>query len=155
MVVFNMPENVELETDEQNTQDGTYFEGVCKDVIGVNIDIMEVVRLGKKKEGENKPRPVRVIVASDRQKQDVLRNAYKLRISNDQVTKNLYVKKDMTLMERREDEALWKEWKAKKEESEQAGDTLAKWIRRDGKAINVGLYPRGGPGEAKRRVCSA
>ena len=52
------------------------------------------------------------------------------------IDKNVSMKRDMTPLEQKEDTALFKEWKAKKDQSKESGDG-AVWIRRHGRVINI------------------
>ncbi|KAA0198864.1 hypothetical protein HAZT_HAZT001690 [Hyalella azteca] len=49
--------------------------------------------------------------------------------------------RDLTPLEWREDEALFREMKEKQEESRRWGDSDAVWVRKNGKVVNVDKYP--------------
>ena len=52
------------------------------------------------------------------------------------------MKRDMTKLEREEDFAIYKEIKARREQSKNEGDNFARWVQRNGRVINIGRYPR-------------
>ena len=52
------------------------------------------------------------------------------------------IQRDMTRKERDEDLRLHKELKEKKQIAKISNDTRAKWVRRQGRIINIGRYPR-------------
>jgi hypothetical protein len=54
----------------------------------------------------------------------------------------LTLRKDLTSQERKEEDKLFEELKAKRQQSVQSGDENAHWIRRNGRMVNVGRYPR-------------
>lgn len=53
------------------------------------------------------------------------------------------IQRDMTRKEREEDLRLHNELKEKKQMSKNSNDTRAHWVRRQGRIINIGRYPRG------------
>ena len=53
------------------------------------------------------------------------------------------IQRDMTRKEREEDLKLYKELKDKREMSKNCQDERAHWVRRHGRVINIGRYPRG------------
>ncbi len=69
-------------------------------------------------------------------KMNVLRNAKILARSDDQLLKQVYIKKDMTYIEMQEDRKLRDELKARREEARESGGD-ARWIIRRGKVVNT------------------
>jgi ribonuclease D len=59
------------------------------------------------------------------------------------------VRKDLTPTERKEEEVLYRQLREKQEESKAAGDDNARWIRKNGKIMNIGRYPPKHQGENK------
>ena len=55
---------------------------------------------------------------------------------------NINIQRDMTRKERDEDLRLYKELKEKKQMAKNSNDTKARWVRRQGRIINIGRYPR-------------
>ena len=108
----------------------------------MSTEIIETRRLGQFNATNENPRPLRITVPTLSDKMRLMRNAQKLKNSNDPRMKLVRIRKDMTPMEREEDMKLKREWEGKKEESTKSGDHGAKWIRRRGKVINVGTYKK-------------
>lgn len=54
------------------------------------------------------------------------------------------MRKDLTPIERKEDDNLFKDLKEKREQAKASGDDHALWIRRRGKLVNIGKYPKEG-----------
>ena len=94
----------------------------------------DTVRLGEKKEGRN--RPLRVKLSDEAEMRRVLRQAKNLARAEDELLKEIFIRKDMTPMERKEDYELRKRLKTKREESSQTGDGI-RWIIRRGDIVNA------------------
>lgn len=113
----------------------------------------ETRRLGKYSEEKN--RPVRLSFKDRSERDDVLQSFHKLKKEktaaetedkegkkqDDSICLQVAMTRDRTPQEREEEEALYKEWKGKKSESDASGDEKAVWIRKNGKVINIGKYP--------------
>jgi hypothetical protein len=54
---------------------------------------------------------------------------------------SISVRKDLTPTERKEEEALFQEMKEKQKLSDESGDTNARWVRKNGRVVNVGRQP--------------
>ena len=61
----------------------------------------------------------------------------------DRLYLKLNIQRDMTVKEREEDLKLYNELKEKKAMSKNLKDERARWVRREGRIINIGRYPRG------------
>ena len=137
-ILFNVAEVENADSDERLQEDNARATAVLLE-IGMSTEIIETRRLGKFNATNENPRPVRITVPT---LSDKMRNAPKLKNSNDPRMKLVRIRKDMTPMEREEDLKLKRAWERKKEESTKSGDHEAKWIRRRGKVINVGTYKK-------------
>ena len=140
-VLFNVAEVENADSDERIQEDNARASAVLED-IGMSTEIIETRRLGTFNATNENPRPLRITVPTLSDKMRLMRNAPKLKNSNDPRMKLVRIRKDMTPMEREEDLKLKREWEGKKEESTKSGDHEAKWIRRRGKVINVGTYKK-------------
>ena len=80
------------------------FQTVCEDGLDIEIDIVDTTRLGPKKEG--KIRPLRVKLPDEKLKMKILRNAIQLSRTADDYLQTVFINKDMTRMEMKEDKKL-------------------------------------------------
>jgi len=89
-----------------------------------------------------------VKLPDERIKMKILRLAKQLAQSEDQLLRNVYIKKDLTFKERQEDRRLREELKARRMEATE-NDTSAKWIIRRGKVIDTTRAPSQLPRQQK------
>jgi hypothetical protein len=119
---------------------------------------LEHRRIGKFTEAakpeEQEHRRVRIIFSSETMRDEMLKayhRARKEKPANDRtdakLCMTLTLRRDLTPKERKEEDRLFDELKAKRQQSEQSGDENAHWIRRNGRVVNNGLYPRQGEGD--------
>ena len=118
LVVFNLPEII---SDKENAWD--LPEKINKDIeditniinteldieIGDNI-IKDARRLGRKQTGaDGKPRPLKIVFSDLRKKREVLDAAKKLRSSENDIAKRLFINPDLTEAQREKDRELRKQ----------------------------------------------
>lgn len=140
--VYNAEESNNENPAMRKTHDERLIKDIVKEELDMDITIINSGRIGRKKENpSNTPRPLRITVADVGQKTKMLQLAPKLRNSRNDVAKNLFLKNDMTVKERDTHKRLREELKARKEESERAGDNLAQWRIQRGRVTNIGRYP--------------
>ena len=60
----------------------------------------------------------------------------------DRLYLTIRMKRDMTKQEREEDFEIYREIKARREQSKNEGDNFARWVQRNGRVVNIGRYPR-------------
>ena len=120
--------------DNRNTHDKVSFQTVCEDGHDMELDIVDVTRLGPKQEG--KIRPLRVKLPDEKLKMKILRNAIQLSRTADDYLETVFIKKDMTRMEMKEDKKLREQLKEIRAESLQKMDG-AKWKIHRGKIVNT------------------
>ena len=98
-----------------------------------------VRRLGEYKPNQKNPRPVRMIFSNQKERDDVIENYRTIRRLDQEeqdLDSKISIKRDMTRLEQKEDTDLYKEWKAKKEQSKNSGDGIT-WVRRNGKVCQA------------------
>ena len=106
-------------------------------------------------------RPLQIKFPDERMKMRILRPAKQLAQSDDDLLKNVYIKKDLTFKEMQEDKRLRGELKTRRAESTENGSNT-RWIIRNGKVINTSktgdterektdYLPRGNTGETPER----
>ena len=139
-VIFNIQESDSADADIRRNEDVNLVNAMLAQIETPTVTITDCRRLGKYRREvvTAKPRPIRISAATVGQRDAILQCAPKLK--NFDNTKGVVIRKDLTPMQREEENNLRKEWQKKKEESIQQGDMNAQWVRRRGKVINIGMY---------------
>lgn len=135
IVIFNIAECSEEEIDVRKDFDAAQATELFRSDLGVAADVSNPVRLGKRQVNAAYPRPLRVTVNNERTKWNILKAAKNLRESGKEELKVVYIKRDMTRMERMEDENLRKQLMEKRKEAEEKG-LRCTWIIRRGRLVN-------------------
>ena len=86
--------------------------GVCEIDVDTQNDIADVIRLGRKPEGEGKPRPLKVLMKNNEKKTQLFKNLWKLRDA-DAKFNCLRIQNDLTKKEREDEKKLVDAAKAK------------------------------------------
>ena len=143
LIVFGIQEPKSKNRMERYAEDKASAVKITQEA-NPNITPKETRRLGRY--NASKTRPLKICFRNQTERDEVLGNIIKIRKEGKEEDKDkLSIKmtgitRDMTPSEQREDAKLFAEWKAKKDASK--NDPHAKWIRRDGRVINVGRYPK-------------
>ena len=116
----------------------------------------EIRRLGNfNPDNPTRTRPLRMSFDSRKARDDVLSSFIKTRKRMDNnkdeeanngetpLVSSIAMRKDLTPLERQQEDAMYAEMRSKKEESQKSGDVNARWVRRNGQIVNVGKYPKG------------
>jgi hypothetical protein len=103
VIMYKVPESTSEESAERMADDNQKVTAICQQ-IAVDANPNKTIRLGKKQEGYT--RPLRVVLPTEDKKKEILFKARNLKKSEDEMSKNCYVKKDMTKMEMEEDKRL-------------------------------------------------
>ena len=96
---------MKTEKNADNVQVENLFHKLDLDSISVN----QIIRLGKRPEGEEKPRPVKVVIASEEQKESVLHKAKNLGRWKDGALKGIFLHQDLTPKQRKRRQELVQE----------------------------------------------
>ena len=104
--------------------------------MNVLTPVLNPVRLGPKKENMQWPRPLRITVDSESTKWKILKESKNLPASREENIKRIFMKKDMTPMEREQDASLKNQLSQRRLQSEEAGDQT-KWVIRKGKIVKI------------------
>ena len=80
------------------------IQTICEEGLEIDADVVETTRLGEKKQRSN--RPLHIKLSDEATAKRVLRQAKNLSKSDEDQLRNTYIRKDMTMMERREDYTL-------------------------------------------------
>ena len=135
LVVFNIPELAAGEVDEKRCHDIRELEMVLHE-LKVKTTLSNPVRLGPKKSDMKYPRPLRITVENEAAKWSILKEAKNLKDAGEEKMKNVFFRRDMTLLERQADADLMKALRAKREEETQSGGT-AKYKIWKGKVVQL------------------
>lgn len=135
LVLFNIPESTSDDTDSRKLYDVSQAAELLVSELNVQTEVANPVRLGKKQSNSRYPRPLRVTVESEQTKWKILKAAKNLKQSRKEEYKAVFIKRDMTRMERTQEEDLRKQLADKRKEAEEKGEQCT-WIIRRGKLIN-------------------
>ena len=136
VIIFNAPEpNTNLK-EVRICEDTELVKNLCNEVCEIDIDtqndIADVIRLGRKPEGEGKPRPLKVLMKNTGKKTQLFKNLWKLRDADAKLN-CLIIQNYLTKKEREDEKKLVDEAKAK--EASTAGNSRYRvrgppWARR-------------------------
>ena len=104
LVLHNVPESTKQSGPERKADDISKVEKLLHDHLGINPTISNAIRLGKK---SDRPRLLKISVATIQEKSTILRNCYKLRNnSNPESVKTIFATSDLTPLEQKKDKVL-------------------------------------------------
>ena len=127
LIVFGLPECEKEDRSERNVEETEKSEALCKDNLGLKTKVKTVA--------ENQTRPI--IVQSQDCRNKILKAAIKLKDTEDDIAKKIFINKNMSPLERTEDQKLRQERDTKRKQSQQSGDVAARWVIRRGKVVNL------------------
>ena len=133
LIVFGIPESKDEDINVRKAHDETKFKEVCTIGMEIEVEVSSVTRLRTK--NENGPKPMRVKLRNEEDKWKVLRHTKNRAKAGDNM-KIVYIKKDMTLLERERDFELRKLLQEKRQEATRENNGKV-WIIRRGKVIDV------------------
>ncbi|XP_047740696.1 uncharacterized protein LOC125179243, partial [Hyalella azteca] len=151
LILFQLAEKKNLDRESRAKEDNEQINRLLAE-IKVDHRPLDHRRIGKFTEAvapqDQKRRPVCLTFSSEAVRDDVLKAYHKIKKSQadandgDKLCYKLTLRRDLTPQERAEEDKLFEELKSKRARSQASGDERARWIRRNGKVINVGQYPR-------------
>ncbi len=133
IILFGVPESKSNDVEIRKIHDTEKFKEVCIDGLEMEVEVSSVHRLRSK--NEVSPRPLKVKVLNEQTKWKILKNAKKLAKAKDHL-REIYVKRDMTVLEREKDLELRTELRKKREESLKNLDGGV-WIIRKERVVNI------------------
>ena len=146
IIIFRLEEPEEETQEEKDMEDKVSVERLFRELNMQNTEPTNIFRLKGSAQHKDRARPLKVSFKSQASRDDFLKafsTARKGKQQNDdRLCSKLSIRKDLTKAERIEDDKLFREMKAKQEQSKNSGDQLAKWVRRGGKVVNIGQYPQ-------------
>jgi hypothetical protein len=159
LVIFGLEEPSTEDKEERKQDEATIVQKLMKEIdCSDSQHPQDVRRLGIfTKEKGKKPRPLRLSFTNQHSRDEVLQAFRKAKKDareqgeegTPRLTNKASARKDLTPSERKEEERLYKELKEKQEQAKQSGDDTAKWVRRNGKVVNIGRTPRPSREEAE------
>ncbi len=114
LMFFGVEEIESDDADTRKTHDIMRVKEVSEE-LGEDVNVEKVVRLGKK--SEDKVRPIKVTLTTPEMKRKVLTKAKNLRESKNEKSKKIFIKPDLTEIQRAEEQDLLKEVKKKNAEA--------------------------------------
>lgn len=146
LIIFGLPEPTSNDRNARQAEEGSSVEKLLVEVNSRHIPT-ETRRLGRFSAGMQKPRPLRMSFTNQANRDELLQAFRRARreeveVGDAKLCTKISARKDLTPTERKEDEVLFKEMKLKQDQSKEEGDNNAKWVRKNGKVVNVGKYPK-------------
>lgn len=145
IIIFRLDEPTDETQEEKDLEDKLSIDRLIREIKVQNAEPTNIFRLKGNAQHKDRARPLKVCFRTQAIRDDVLKAFSEARKSlqqnDDRLCAKLSIRKDLTRAERLDDEKLFREMKAKQEESKNSGDQHAKWVRRSGKVVNIGRYP--------------
>ncbi len=114
MMFFGVDESDSDDADTRKTHDIMKVKEVCEE-LGEDVNVEKTVRLGTK--SKDKVRPIKVTLTTPNMKKNVLLKAKNLRESKNEKSQNIFIKPDLTPIQREVEQELLKEMKKKNAEA--------------------------------------
>ena len=112
LIVSGIPESTATTEEESVRNDATHVKELFREELGIDVQLSGNSRLGSKRtptaENPNpRPRMMKLVIANQKNRKELLRNAVKLRESEDQHVKdNIFIRPDLTKRQREESKNL-------------------------------------------------
>jgi hypothetical protein len=134
IILFNVAESTTDDTETRKQHDADEVSCMLSTELNIQTVVDKPVRLGPKIQGSKWPRPLIVSVGSEEAKWQILKESKNLAKARKETYRTVYIKKDMTPMEREADTELRNQLLDKRKKADEEG-TLEKWIIKKGKVI--------------------
>jgi len=123
VIVHGLPESDATELDDKECDDAGQVGMLLNELKCDHAEVSQVVRLGSRELAASdgttrKPRPVKLVLKTEEQKLDILRNSKNLRWREEGGWKNVFIHADLTLKQRELRRKLVSEMKTRKENGE-------------------------------------
>jgi hypothetical protein len=120
LIIHGLKESTDTEAEVRKKSDEDQIVDMLHEIKCDKVSIHTAIRLGKKNDSvQGKPRPLKVVVASEEQKEIVLRQSKNLRSKKEKGLDKVFIHQDMTPKQREERQALVKEMKERQTKGEQ------------------------------------
>ena len=125
VILFNVPEvseEAERKTEEEKDEEdfltvNNIIQDIEKDHFTALVDPSSIMRLGQRRPGSTRPRPIKVQFETKEEKWYLIRNAYHLKNSKNQSHHDIVIKTDKTKAELNADRKLKAECTKRREET--------------------------------------
>lgn len=141
-VIFKLKESESEDAETRKVEDTEHVKKICQ-ILEVNPDIKNAIRLGKKTPGNN--RPLRVTLGNGNEVTELIKQTRKLEKLEDPdhiAYKRIVIKNDQTPLERDERKKLLAIRDQKREESRQKKDGIH-WVIRGNRVVKNDKPPEG------------
>jgi len=120
VIIHGLVESSESNSDARQQQEDNELQNLLHEIKCDDVSITATARLGKRNEtADGKPRPIKLIVASEDQKDKILRSAKNLRGKKDKGYDRVFIHQDLTPTQRANRQKLVQEMKERKTKGEQ------------------------------------
>ena len=140
LLIFGIEEKVNPDRSQRQLDDKDKVDNLLTKLSSTK-KAEKIIRLGKYKQDQTSPRPLRLTFASEEERNKVLEKFKAVRRKgegkeNQEINKGIGMRRDMTVAEREAEAALFKQWKEKVQNSKASGDGKI-WIRRNGEVKEI------------------
>jgi hypothetical protein len=144
LIMHNVPESKEVNVEDRKREDLEMIEKISKEINVLQTQIEKAVRLGERDSTvNNKPCMIKVVYTNPIHKRSMLLNAKKLKDSQDDTLKNIFITPDLSKRAREQSRKLRAEMNRRKEEGEdnliiRRGKIIQKTAVQDGNGADGG-----------------
>lgn len=111
VIIYNLPESRADDGETKKTQEAESIKKVC-DSADIQFEIEHFIRLGEKKGPNARPRPLKVVLQNEADKQKLVRNGTKLKVSDElgsvSITPDYTVRQRQLNSQMKAGEAKWR-----------------------------------------------
>jgi hypothetical protein len=136
LIFFNLDESDKSDPQTRMQEDLDVVTKMVRDQMHVMAELTNPIRFGPRPIGEAKPRPLRITVDNEEIKWKILKASKNLSSVQQESALPVFVRRDMTSLEREMESSLRQQLKVKREQAEKDGDPR-RWIIRRGKIVSL------------------
>jgi len=124
VIVHGVAESDATDTDQRETEDIDVIAAMMHEIDSDNVKVSKIVRLGKKptatasSDNTQKPRPIKLVLESEEQKIQVLKNAKNLRLAKEGGWEMVFIHQDLTPKQRQTRKQLLQEMRERMDKGE-------------------------------------
>jgi len=118
LILHGLPEVANPESDSAKKEQEDQLVNLLHAIKCDDISVQSTVRLGRYDKDQQKPRPVKMVVASEQQKEKVLKQAKNLKSTTDKVFERVFIHQDLTVKQRQKRHLLVQELKQRQQAGE-------------------------------------
>ena len=119
IVLVNIPESIKETAKEREAEDMVAVANLLNKITEVQVnDVSNPVRIGKKREGSEKPRLLKITLNSQEKKRTVLKNYHQLNENVRDLNRKIFINNDLTPTQREQEHKLRIELRLRKENGE-------------------------------------